>query len=1124
MKKQPLFALAVLFCTTLFAQSIPGRIEAENASLGGGTGINTNHAGYSGSGFIDNFIAYGAYTEFSFSVAEEGTYYVTLRYANGGTTTKTLSLYVNGTDVKQTQLPTANKDWDHWMSKTELLTLNSGTNIIRYQYDPGDTGWINLDYIWVSKNTDNGVVNTSMVNEGLGIVLQKYVQLPNTTSNAVPRLNTFAFAGNRKFVGEEHEGNIYELTENSQNGTSYSLFFNVATAVFSHTGRNLDITNAQHGGLRGLAFHPEFASNGLFYTSIMEARPANPAHHHYLSDDTQPIAADAVLVEWTYDFTSNQVNAGSYREVFRVGMPVYDHPIKQIAFNTYAVPGDEDYGLLYITHGDGSVQSATAGGGQNNDALGKLLRINPLKNGNDPYSVPATNPFVNNSAYLDEIYALGFRNPHTLSFNKDPQGNVHLIVADVGRDNIEELNKIVAGGNYGWADREGTFVHHNDGGGIVQGVSPLPENENTWQYEYPVVQWGHRGSISAGFVGQAIAGGYVFSDNQKGIHHFIHTDFAVSGQLFYNDFQEMVTRITSLDASDPSRDHPSELTQSSVKTYDVYFDHDQNPLTSPIRKASIKELMKKESSYDGSDRADLRFGRDQEETIYILNKRNGWIYKITDIGPTNGMLASLEAEDATTNASVGNGASGYRGTGFVEWVDTPGDFITFQLTVPANGYYLADLRYAAATPNDGSTHRTLSVYVNNTFVKQERFPYTGSTWNDWGDQTTGVMLTKGLNTITYQYNTGDTGFINLDYLDLRTYTYEAEDATTNATVGNGASGYRGSGFVEWVDTAGDSIAFQITAPANGYYLADLRYAAATPNDGSTHRTLSIYANGILVKQESFSYTGSTWNDWGNRLTGVMLTEGPNTITYKYNSGDTGLINLDYLDIRASTYEAEDAQTNADIGNGASGYRGSGFVEYVTDPGDSITFQVAAPANGLYQANLRYAASTPNDGTTYRTLSIYANGTLVKQASFPYTGSTWNDWGNQLTGVMLTEGLNTITYRYNAGDTGYINLDYMTITPHTGGTTRIALPNASNALTKLTGKVYPNPVTNELILEYSDTSRHLHVTLMSFAGEVIKTYPYYTQTQKILMAELPKGMYLLQIYDGEHTTVHKIVKQ
>ena len=80
---------------------------------------------------------------------------------------------------------------------------------------------------------------------------------------------------------------------------------------------------------------------------------------------------------------------------------------------------------------------------------------------------------------LKEIYAYGFRNPHTFSFNRDKLGNIRLLVGDIGRANIEEINLVENGGNYGWPEREGTFVQpqNPDGApnsGYYAGVFPLP--------------------------------------------------------------------------------------------------------------------------------------------------------------------------------------------------------------------------------------------------------------------------------------------------------------------------------------------------------------------------------------------------------------------------------------------------------------------------------------------------------------------------------------------------------------------------------------------------------------------------------------------------------------------------
>ncbi|MEL7143002.1 MAG: DUF4347 domain-containing protein [Cyanobacteria bacterium J06573_11] len=609
------------------------RIEAETAQLTGGASTNTNHSGFSGSSFVDKFTIKGAAVTFTVNTASAGNYNTTLRYANGpygpsNNGTKDLSLYVNGVDVKDTNLPSTGT-WKRWKNKTEVLNLKKGANTITYQHNNDNNGIVNLDYIWLSKDVGNGPIDVPINDFGLGLTVKKIAQLPKDSKGNNARMIGMTTQGDRTFVYEERDGHIYDISGSTNSTRNPSLFFDVGAAVKANTGRNLNTNNVTHGGLKGVAFHPEFASNGKFYTAIMEDRPSNASAFSYLSDAANPIGADAVVVEWTYSFNNNAVINNSYREVLRIGMPVYDHPIKEMIFNGYAKPGDEDYGLLYITHGDGSVQSATAGGGLNKDALGKILRINPLQNGSQRYTVPSSNPFVGNSEMLNEVYSIGHRNPHTLSFARDSSGKSHLIVGEAGRDNIEEINLIKPGGNYGWSEREGTFVHLPEGGGIVQGLVPLPEDDAKNNYVYPAAQYGHNGNIGAGFVGQAVAGGYVGANGSTLAGQYIFGDFAKSGQLYHSRFNDLLKSVTTLDANNPNRDSPSDLTQAAIGAVDIFFDHDNNSGTAALKRTNMKDVLDDEASYDGSGRADIRFGRGPNEEMYLLNKRNGYVYLIT---------------------------------------------------------------------------------------------------------------------------------------------------------------------------------------------------------------------------------------------------------------------------------------------------------------------------------------------------------------------------------------------------------------------------------------------------------------------------------------------------------------
>ena len=485
----------------------------------------------------------------------------------------------------------------------------------------------------------NSKIAAELTPSGVFLEVEKLVKIPLGENDRQPRINGMAFTGDRVFVladgGVDNEGPIYEI-ETVDGRSSVSLFFDVGAAVVAITGRRPDNSSPQ-GGLRGLAFHPEFAINGIFYTSFMEGRPSGLSQHTYLSDSSTHVDVDSVLAEWTYNFAIGEVDAGSYREVFRVGMPVYEHPIQGITFNPYAQIGDEDYGLLYIGHGDGSVQSAIAGDGQNNDALGKVLRVNPLQNGASSYSVPATNPFVSDANMLDEVFAIGFRNPHNLTIALDAAGDHSLIVTEIGRDNIEEINIVVSGGNYGWANREGPFVHAGDeASGVNVGISNLPADEANNGFTYPVSLLGHNGEIGDSFIGQAIAGGHVIQNGSADLDdQFVFVEFSTDGRAYHIDFSKMLDQITLLDANDPSKDDPADLTWLTPQELTILFDHDNDDTTTPLVRESLKDVLDDEPDFneffsEGKTRADLRLGQGPGGELYIMNKRNGWVYLATN--------------------------------------------------------------------------------------------------------------------------------------------------------------------------------------------------------------------------------------------------------------------------------------------------------------------------------------------------------------------------------------------------------------------------------------------------------------------------------------------------------------
>ncbi|MFJ9915788.1 family 16 glycoside hydrolase [Actinacidiphila glaucinigra] len=127
--------------------------DAESARLSGGADIDTEHAGYTGGGFVDGFGTPGATATFDVDAPKKGTYDVGLRYANGPhpfTGTKTIGVSVNGGQPLRTSLPSTGA-WNRWSTRSERLELRKGRNTITYTYGPEDTGHVNLDMIEVGR-------------------------------------------------------------------------------------------------------------------------------------------------------------------------------------------------------------------------------------------------------------------------------------------------------------------------------------------------------------------------------------------------------------------------------------------------------------------------------------------------------------------------------------------------------------------------------------------------------------------------------------------------------------------------------------------------------------------------------------------------------------------------------------------------------------------------------------------------------------------------------------------------------------------------------------------------------------------------------------------------------------
>jgi glucose/arabinose dehydrogenase len=221
-------------------------------------------------------------------------------------------------------------------------------------------------------------------------------------------------------------------------------------------------------GLLGIAFHPQFRFNGLFYT--FTSQPATGKADFSTLQEATP-NCQSVLTEWKVQRPrrgNSRVDLASARELMRIDKPQFNHNGGALAFGA-----DQ---MLYVSLGDGGgsddegVGHAAQGNGQSlaaGNVLGKILRVDPLgrNSANGKYGIPPDNPVLGPKA-AREIFAYGFRNPFRMSF--DPAGR--LLVGDVGQNAIEEVDIVMAGGNYGWPVKEGTFLF--DGNGLGTATDP----------------------------------------------------------------------------------------------------------------------------------------------------------------------------------------------------------------------------------------------------------------------------------------------------------------------------------------------------------------------------------------------------------------------------------------------------------------------------------------------------------------------------------------------------------------------------------------------------------------------------------------------------------------------------
>jgi len=455
--------------------------------------------------------------------------------------------------------------------------------------------------------------------------------------------------GGRRFFVNDLNGPLYILDKQTKQLTPYLNFKEVFPKFTAAMGFA--------AGLMNFVFDPDYARNGIFYTLHMEnlttpgesAAPKagvvpglNMADYTTTTALSTPMipnaafAREMVIVEWTDRQIGNTTFEGTAREVLRMQLPGLFHPLNEITFNPAARPGDPDWRVMYLGVGDsgtGERPGTMRLHAQRLDTLhGKILRIIPMLSEhaststvseNGRYRIPNDNPFVSVEGARKEIWALGLRNPHRLTWYVDPARprEAVLLAFNIGLVSWETVMIIKKGANYGYPLREGTQSMS-----ATNGMGPLPADDTipvqlsdtvtrgTVKPTYAVAAYPH-----APGGGDAIANGFVYRGKRiPALQGTLVFGDITTGRIWYAQMKEVL----AADDGNPLTLAPlhelgTRLRALSEETFK--------------RRGGQGDTLPGFGAVAGRGRVDIRLAEDNDGELYVLTKGDGMIRELRSV-------------------------------------------------------------------------------------------------------------------------------------------------------------------------------------------------------------------------------------------------------------------------------------------------------------------------------------------------------------------------------------------------------------------------------------------------------------------------------------------------------------